>query len=317
MARKKSDDGEFDLFIPRLASLPLKDQREMMERPFFSLSKRKRLKPIEYESPDGEVWVHVSANPAFGIATIWDADILIWATSRLNQMREQGVNDLPRTLHATSYDLLKSIRRDTGGKGYKELQAALQRLEATTIQTSIRAPKRTRRAQFGWLDQWTLETDTVTGAPRGMSLTLSNWLYEGLMQERSLLTLHPDYFTLSGGLERALYRIARKHAGDQSTGWTCRMSVLHAKTGSESPLKQFAYLMKKIIAENALPEYEMSAVTAADGAPAVHFVRRGLVQRIERRSEAARLEADRGRRKQEISRAAEIDRMLEKRRIKD
>ena len=128
MSKRAIRQQEFDLFVPRMSSLPLKDQREVMERPFFSLSKRKRLKPIEYTSPDGEVWVHVSANPAFGIATIWDADILIWATSRINQMREQGVNDLPRTLHTTSYDLLKAIKRDTGGKGYKELQAALQEL---------------------------------------------------------------------------------------------------------------------------------------------------------------------------------------------
>ena len=155
MSKRAIRQQEFDLFIPRMNSLPLKDQREVMERPFFSLSKRKRLKPIEYTSPDGEVWVHVSANPAFGIATIWDADILIWATSKINQMREAGANDLPRTLHATAYDLLKAIRRDTGGKGYRELQAALQRLEATTIQTSMRAPKRQKRAQFGWLDEWT------------------------------------------------------------------------------------------------------------------------------------------------------------------
>jgi hypothetical protein len=34
-----------------------------MERPFFSLQKRKRLKPIEYRSPDGEAWVRVQAIP--------------------------------------------------------------------------------------------------------------------------------------------------------------------------------------------------------------------------------------------------------------
>src|SRR3546814_1709184 len=126
MSKRAIRQQEFDLFVPRMNSLPLKDQREVMERPFFSLSKRKRLKPIEYTSPDGEVWVHVSANPAFGIATIWDADILIWATSRINQMRAQGVNDLPRTLHTTSYDLLKAIKRDTGGKGYKEQNGRAQ-----------------------------------------------------------------------------------------------------------------------------------------------------------------------------------------------
>src|SRR3546814_13147589 len=77
--------------------LPLKDQREVMERPFFSLQKRKRLKPIEYRSPDGEAWVKVEAMPAYGMATIWDADILIWAASVLNRMKEQGVNDMPRS----------------------------------------------------------------------------------------------------------------------------------------------------------------------------------------------------------------------------
>ena len=41
MTKRAIRDQEFDLFIPRMNSLPLKDQRELMERPFFSLSKRK------------------------------------------------------------------------------------------------------------------------------------------------------------------------------------------------------------------------------------------------------------------------------------
>ncbi len=41
-----------------------------MERPFFSLQKRKRLKPIEYRSPDGGAWVRVQAIPDYGMATI-------------------------------------------------------------------------------------------------------------------------------------------------------------------------------------------------------------------------------------------------------
>ena len=32
--------------VPILQDIPLKDQRETMERPFFSLQKRKRVKPI-------------------------------------------------------------------------------------------------------------------------------------------------------------------------------------------------------------------------------------------------------------------------------
>lgn len=307
---------EFDLFIPKLNDLPLKDQREVMERPFFSLSKRKRLKPIEYTSPDGDVWVHVSGNPEFGIATIWDADILIWATSHLNQLRERGANELPRTIHITAYDLLRAIRRDTGGKGYKELHAALQRLEATTIQTSMRAPKRRKLAQFGWLDSWTLEVDPETEAPRGLTITLSNWLYEGLLRDRALLTLNPDYFLISGGLERAVYRIGRKHAGDQPDGWTCRLSVLHEKTGSDSPLKQFTYLLKKIIQADSLPDYQMTFVNAANGAPAVHFVRRDSAERSRMRAELAELKRRDEQRARDDARTAEVDAVFDRRRVR-
>src|SRR3546814_3667048 len=54
VSKRRDPNPTFDLFIPLMNDLPLKDQREVMERPFFSLQKRKRLKPIEYRSPDGE-----------------------------------------------------------------------------------------------------------------------------------------------------------------------------------------------------------------------------------------------------------------------
>lgn len=307
MSKRAIRNQEFDLFIPQVSDLAWKDQRELMERPFFSLGKRKRLKPIEYVSPDGDVTVRVSANPQFGIATIWDADILIWATSHLNKLRERGDNDVPRTIHTTSYDLLKAIHRDTGGKGYQELAAALERLQSTTIETSLRAPRRNKRAQFGWLDEWALESDPVTGAPRGLTLTLSNWVYEGLMRERALLTLHPDYFALTGGLERAIYRIARKHAGDQPQGWTCRVSVLHEKSGSEGPLKQFSYLLKKIIAAGALLDYAITATATKDGAAALHFVRGDAAERARIKAELDALTAADSRRAREDARRAEVD----------
>lgn len=306
MSKRRNPNPEFDLFLPLMGDLPLKDQRETMERPFFSLQKRKRVKPIEYKSPDGETWVKIEAIPAYGMATIWDADILIWAASTLNRMREQGVNDLPRTLRTTSYDLLRAIKRDTSGRAYQELQAALQRLQTTSISTSIRAPKRRTKAGFNWLDKWTLEVDPETEQPRGMTITLSDWVYEGIMGERSLLTMHQDYFLLSGGLERALYRIARKHAGNQKGGWTCRFEVLRDKTGSDSKPKEFNRMLRRAVEANQLPDYALEMAETADGSPAVLFRLRGEAEALalsaqlqaeqERR---ARFEADR-RRTQEV-----------------
>ena len=204
MTKRRDPNPEFDFFIPLVGDLSLKDQRETMERPFFSLQKRKRVKPIEYTSPDGGTWVKIEAIPAYGMATIWDADVLVWAASTLNRMKEQGVNDLPRTLRTTTYDLLRAIKRDTSGRAYLDLQAALQRLQTTSISTSIRAPTRRQKAGFNWLDKWTLELDPDTDQPRGMTITLSDWVYEGIVSERSLLTMHADYFLQTGGLGHAL-----------------------------------------------------------------------------------------------------------------
>lgn len=114
-ASKSRLDAQFDFFVPYVADLPMRDQRETMERPFFSLAKRKRLKPIEYVSPDRGTFVNVFPNPEFGMATIWDADVLIWAASYLNDMKRKGQNDIPRTLHFHAHDLLKAIGRRSGG----------------------------------------------------------------------------------------------------------------------------------------------------------------------------------------------------------
>ncbi len=302
--------AQFDLFIPLMRDLPLKDQRETMERPFFSLQKRKRLKPIEYQSADGEVRVKVEAVPAYGMATIWDGDILIWAASALNRLRAEGRNDIPRELKTTAYDLLRSIQRDTGGKGYVELKAALDRLATTTIFTSIRA-KRGRGSRFSWLDEWSVEVDPVTDKPIALKIVLSNWVYEGIINEKSVLTMHPDYFQLSGGLERALYRIARKHAGDQEQGWTCRVSLLHEKSGSDSAPKEFSRMLRKIVENNELPEYDLAFTTAGDNSPAVHFIRRSAAERAEIRAEMEAEAEKRARRTREDLRAAEVDGLAE------
>jgi plasmid replication initiation protein len=312
VSKRRDPNPEFDLFIPMMNDLPLKDQRETMERPFFSLQKRKRVKPIEYSSPDGETWVKIEAIPAYGMATIWDGDILIWAASTLNRMKEQGVNDLPRTLRTTSYDLLRAIKRDTGGRDYAELQGALHRLQTTSISTSIRAPKRRTKAGFNWLDKWTLEVDPDTDQPRGLTITLSDWVYEGIVSERSLLTMHPDYFLLSGGLERALYRIARKHAGSQKGGWTCRVEVLREKTGSDSKPKEFNRMLRRIVEANQLPEYTLEWSQTADNSPAVLFRLRGEAEAL---AAAAELEAQRERQARfdvDRRRAEEVDDLMDR-----
>ena len=104
--RRSQTQAQFDLFAPYIIDMAFRDQRETMERPFFSLAKRKRIKPISYTSPDGSVFVEVHAVPEEGMATIWDGDILIWAASVITVMKDRKVNDIDRTLHFHPADLL-------------------------------------------------------------------------------------------------------------------------------------------------------------------------------------------------------------------
>lgn len=189
--KRVDPNPQIDLFAPYVSDLPLRDQREMMERPFFSLSKRKRTKPIEYVSPDGGTFVRVTANPEFGMATIWDADVLIWAASTVQQMRSRGVNDIPRTLRFQPYDLLKTIHRHTGGTEYRSLREALARLQATTIVTNIRAGRGKKHRQFSWIESWTDDVDETRQLSRGMSLTLAEWFHEGILMDGGLLAIEP------------------------------------------------------------------------------------------------------------------------------
>ena len=281
-ARQLAVGEQFDLFLPYIADLPLRDQREMMERPFFSLAKSKRVKPIDYTSPDGKVRVHVSANPDYGMATIWDADVLIYCASVLADMARRGRNDVPRKLHIMPYDLLRAIGRPTTGRAYELLGQALDRLVATTIKTNIRADaggdppsgRGRREATFSWLDGWTQLVDEKTERSRGMTLELSNWFWEGVMMKGGVLSIDRAYFDITGGRERWLYRVARKHAGGAGEGgFAISMPVLFEKSGAEGQYRRFKFEMLKLAEKDELPGYALSVETAKDGEPMLRMRR--------------------------------------------
>ena len=258
MTSRRPVDPQFDLFVPFTSDLPIRDQRETMERPFFSLAKRKRLKPIEYVSPNGEVFVNVFPNAEFGMATIWDADILIWAASVLNNLRKQGKNDLPRTLHFQPYDLLKTINRPTGGRQYHLLRESLGRLQATTIVTNIRVKKGKKHRQFSWIESWAELVDDEQRS-QGMNLTLSDWFYEGILMDGGLLAIDSAYFSITGGRERWLYRVARKHAGGAGEGgFAISLPTLFEKSGAEGTYRRFKFEIQAIARRNDLPGMELS-----------------------------------------------------------
>lgn len=279
MLKKPDYARQPDFFVAYLTDLPLRDQRDVMERPFFSLAKSKRTEPIEYTSPKGDIWVKVFPNTSFGMATIWDADILIWAVSQIVEMMNRGDTDIPRTIRFHPYDLLKAIGRSPKGKEhYDRLRSALDRLTHTAVKTNIRAGGLKKTASFHWLDSWREIVDERTQQSRGMEVTLPDWLYKGILAKGGVLSIHEDYFHLTGGLERWLYKVARKHGGMQEHGFFISLPTLYEKSGSEEPYRNFKIRLRKIAERDELPEYHLVWLADTEsGEPSLHMVRRSLL----------------------------------------
>ncbi|HWJ71514.1 MAG TPA: replication initiator protein A [Sphingobium sp.] len=270
---RRAGAEQFELFLPYIADLNLRDQREIMERPFFSLAKSRRVKPIDYRSPDGKLWVNVSANPNYGMATIWDADILIYCASMIADMTRRGINDVPRKLNIMPYDLLRAIGRPTTGRAYELLGQALDRLVSTTVKTNIRAENR-REATFSWLDGWNQLVDERTERTRGMTIELSNWFWEGVMMKGGVLAIDRAYFGITGGRERWLYKVARKHAGGAGeAGFAIAMPTLFEKSGAEGEYRRFKFEILKLVEKNALPGYRLAIEQGRGGEPLLRMRR--------------------------------------------
>jgi plasmid replication initiation protein len=282
MTPRRFYNPQFDLFLPNIVDLKFRDQKDTMERPFFSLSKSKRMKPIEYQNDNDGIFVTVQPHQDYGMATIWDADVLIWAASVLSDLKNRCVNEIPRELKFQPHDLLRVIGRATGGKDYSQLRGALDRLKSTIITTNIRVPRgNSKRIIFSWIDQWVDLIDSQTKESRGLSLTLSDWFYRGVTEEGGVLSIDPAYFSISGGRERWLYRVARKHAGGNGAeGFAISMPTLFEKSGAEGTYRRFKFEMQRIVVRNDLPGYFLT-VSQTEREPMLHMVRRDQVNEAE------------------------------------
>jgi hypothetical protein len=107
-----------------------------------------------------------------------------------------------------------------------------------------------------------------------MMLTLSEWFYEGILMDGGLLSINPVYFSITGGRERWLYRVARKHAGGAGAeGFAIALSTLFKKSGAEGTYRRFKFEMLAIVQENNLPQFTLS-LDYGKGEPLLRMTRR-------------------------------------------
>lgn len=266
-ARRTYQGQQLELFRARSGDIAARDAQDLMSWPFFSLAKSCRVTPIDFRM--GDVSIRVEATAEHGMATIWDADVLIWAASQIVDARDRGLRT-SRFMAATPYEILAFIGRSDTGLNYDRLKAALDRLQSTTIVTSIRQPSERRRHRFSWIAEWKERLDTQ-GRSLGIELVLPDWFYAGVLDDALILTIDRDYFELKGGLERWLYRLVRKHGGRQTWGWSFDVPHLHQKSGSLSPLRRFRFELRAIVRRQPLPGYSLELVDDPDGRQRLTF----------------------------------------------
>lgn len=233
--------------------VPGRDLVDMMEVPFLAISKNRK-SPILYESKDGTRKVKVSRHTGHFLASIYDWDIVLFVASKMQKILNEMCDIPPRTMVVPRHELLKAIHRTNGKKTDKDLERSLSRLQLTGIETTIRNEDYRYKAGFGFLDSWGY---TKREDVKELSITLSQWLYDGICANGSLLKVEPSYFDLTSGLKRFLYRTARKHAGNNENGWEFSIQSLYEKSGSEREFRKFSRDLKFAVLSDDIPDYFM------------------------------------------------------------
>jgi len=260
---------QYDLFICDVADAVIKDLMPNMEHPFYSLSKKPERTVRTYEH-NGQ-WLRVTPSVR-GLATIYDKDILIYCVSQVIAKMKNGERASKR-IRLNTRDLLQFTNRGTGGKDYKALSDALERIRGTTITTNIKTGNKVQTDTFGLIESSSIKRiNGKDGRMISCEVTLSDWVFNAI-RDREVLTLHRDYFRLRKPLERRIYEVARKHCGRQTT-WKIKLENLLKKCGSASPIVQFRQKVKEITKTDHLPDYHVEYDRDQD---LVIFVNKGTI----------------------------------------
>ena len=247
--KKKHENRDF--FVLDLNEVVPKDDLVSMEHPLFSLATKPDMRILEYANNGHKLRVLPSI---YGLATIFDKDVLIWAISKIIHAKNNG-EFYGRKINGSARELLCSTNRGTGGTEYKALKKSFVRLRQTTFESDIPTGGKVESRIFGLVEEAAFVYDADNNRLDEVEIILSEWLFRAV-DAFEVVTISPDYFRLRRPLERRIYEIARKHCGHKSK-WQIGLDMLQLKTGSNAPLKRFRHNIKEIITENHTPFYKI------------------------------------------------------------
>jgi plasmid replication initiation protein len=266
------DDAQLMFFVPSVHDAPVKDDFNLMDIAPFSLSKSGGAGVIRYELKDSIITVEGGAE--VGIATAFDYDIVINMISHLAEaMRRYHIDDgkglkpslPPPVYRPAAAEILKFCRRELGGKQYEGLERDLARLQATNIRiTNLKSGgTRDRRAteSFPLIGRYKVVSRTSQDRIDQVEIDIPTWIYDGVVRpdgKPTILTLNPDYFLLSRPIARAIYRLARKAAGETTAFYS--LKEVYKRVGSALPMRKFRKIVEEIVEdtlESPMPDYDL------------------------------------------------------------
>ena len=235
-------------------AIALKGDLASLEHPLFAL-KAGDTKDRHYAYKG--ITVDIKPTSA-GIATIHDKDVWIYCVSSLVAAKNRG-EKISRKVHFTAYDFLVSTNRETGGRNYKLLKEAFDRLAGTRIITNIATGGIQERRNFGLLDEVRIlykDEKNDTSPMIAVEVTLPDWLFRSI-ESGAIKTISQDYFRIRKPLDRRIYELCAQHCGNQQR-WSVSLNVLHQKSGSTANIREFRRAVKSLADSHQLPDYSLT-----------------------------------------------------------
>lgn len=182
----------------------LKNERNLMLYPFCSTSKSLRFKSIRYTSKDNKFSLEVTANNEYGMAKIWDFDILRFVFSKIDTIVSR-TGYRPSSVAFSAYECLKFLKRDPkAGKNVQWLKSALDRLASTTYKGNIFKEEAKHVTGFTLISYDYIETHK--GIEK-ISISLDDRLVASLRDSNSLVTINELVLEETSGLKKRLLEL--------------------------------------------------------------------------------------------------------------
>jgi plasmid replication initiation protein len=251
-------DLDLDNDSPLLGST--KNERTLMAFSFFSLSRDRLTELPIYD--DGKHWIEITGTK-YGVANIWDKEILIYLQSLMQERVNRGEKMSP-IFQFTGNDFFRICGTKPNGSAYDRIEESLTRLKSTMIKTNLLDDdgKSGETRAFSWIDDFKIKWREKRNGEKVMQAVVVRMglrLYNAILNNKCMLTYDSRYFQLKP-LEKRLYEIARAHCGNQP-GFKMGIEKLHKRVGCITELRFFKSKLVTISKRKAqLPGYAISVI---------------------------------------------------------